>query len=102
MEVRHVGQRLERRAAFQEEVPEPVLVAGGTGDHVAHLRRYRPCGLARRPHYLAVVLGIEAVRARKKVWFMDCARLVADFRDAQPLGILKKRLNTTRTRSSLS
>ena len=40
-----VGQRLERRVAFQEDAPEPVLVAGGACDHVAPLRRHRPCGL---------------------------------------------------------
>lgn len=45
MGVRQVGQRLERRAALQEEAPEPVLVAGGAGDHVAPLRRHRPRGL---------------------------------------------------------
>ena len=45
MGVRQVGQRLEFRAAFQEDAPEPVLAAGGAGDHVASLRRHRPCGL---------------------------------------------------------
>lgn len=42
--------------------------------------------------HLAVALGIEAVRARKEVRFMDCARLVDDLKDAQSRGILKKRL----------
>lgn len=42
--------------------------------------------------HLAVAIGIEAVRAGREVGFMDCARLVEDLRDAQALGILKKRL----------
>lgn len=42
--------------------------------------------------HLAIAVGIEAVRARREVRFMDCARLVDDLRDAQSRGILKKRL----------
>lgn len=42
--------------------------------------------------HLAIAVGIEAVRARREVRFMDCARLVDDLRNAQSRGILKKRL----------
>lgn len=42
--------------------------------------------------HLAIAIGIEAVRARREVRFIDCARLVDDLRDARGRGILKKRL----------
>ena len=42
--------------------------------------------------HLAVAIGIEAVKARREVRFIDCARLVDDLKDAQARGILKKRL----------
>ena len=32
--------------------------------------------------HIAIALGVEAVRARKEVRFIDCARLVADLKDA--------------------
>ena len=59
MGVRQVGQRLECRAAFQEDAPEPVLVAGGAGDHVAPLRCHRP---RRLEPFVALRNGQERVR----------------------------------------
>lgn len=41
--------------------------------------------------HLAIAIGIEAVRARREVRLIDCARLVDDLGDAQGRGILKKR-----------
>ena len=42
--------------------------------------------------HLAVALGAEAVKARKEVRFVDCAKLVSDLRDAAKLGTLDKRI----------
>ena len=41
---------------------------------------------------MQVQLGVEAVRARKEVRFIDCARLVADLKDAASRGLVEKRI----------
>ena len=42
--------------------------------------------------HIAVALGVEAVRARKLVYFTDCQRIVADLKRAQEKGALERRL----------
>lgn len=42
--------------------------------------------------HLAVAIGIEAVKAGREVRFCDCAKLIADLKDAASRGILDKRL----------
>lgn len=42
--------------------------------------------------HLAVAIGYEAVRARRQVYFADCARLVADLESAAAKGSLDKRM----------
>lgn len=42
--------------------------------------------------HIAVALGVEAVRARKLVYFVDCQRLVADLERAAAKGTLERRL----------
>ena len=42
--------------------------------------------------HIAIALGVEAVRARKEVRFIDCARLVADLKDAASRGLVEKRI----------
>lgn len=42
--------------------------------------------------HIAVALGVEAVRARKLTYFVDCQRLVADLRHASEKGALERRM----------
>ena len=42
--------------------------------------------------HIAVALGVEAVRARKLTYFVDCPRLVADLERAAEKGTLERRL----------
>lgn len=70
--------KMEELATLQfTERAENVLLVGSPGVGKTHL---------------AIAIGIEAVRARREVRFIDCARLVDDLRDARGRGILKKRL----------
>lgn len=70
--------KIEELATLQfTERAENVLLVGSPGVGKTHL---------------AIAIGIEAVRARREVRFIDCARLVDDLKDAQERGILKKRL----------
>lgn len=59
------------------EAAENVLLVGNPGVGKTHI---------------AVALGVAAVRARKEVRFVDCARLVEDLKDASMRGILAKRI----------
>ena len=70
--------KVEELATLQfTERAENVLLVGSPGVGKTHL---------------AIAIGIEAIRARREVRFIDCARLVDDLKDAQERGILKKRL----------
>ena len=42
--------------------------------------------------HIATALGVEAVRARKEVRFVDCARLIDDLGRAERLGTLARRI----------
>lgn len=52
--------------------------------------------------HLAIAVGIEAVRARREVRFMDCARVVDDLRDASRGASSRRGCSTTPTPSSSS
>lgn len=59
------------------EAGENVLLVGSPGVGKTHL---------------AIALGVAAVKARKEVRFVDCARLVEDLRDASRRGALGRRI----------
>ena len=42
--------------------------------------------------HIAVALGVEAVRARKLTYFVDCQRLVGDLKRAAEKGALERRM----------
>ena len=59
------------------EQAENVLLVGNPGTGKTHI---------------SVALGIEAVKARKEVRFIDCARLIDDLKAAARLGNLERRI----------
>lgn len=114
-EVRILGQRIRSSGfpsvktladfdwSFQPSVPRPKVEELATlrfVDRAENALFVGSPGVGKT--HLAIALGIEAVKAGREVRFMDCARLVDDFKDAQARGILKKRLKYYATPSCSS
>lgn len=89
----HVKTLADFDWSFQPSVPRPVIEELATlrfVDRAENVLLVGSPGVGKT--HLAIAIGIEAVKARREVKFIDCARLVDDLKDAQARGILKKRL----------